>query len=74
MEVDRVIDQVERHFMDTFGLRLQEKDDRRVVFMLVFVSNGALYYEYDVLTCLFDISEQVEKVVVNTSSTMSWTC
>ena len=42
MEVDRVIDQVERHFMDTFGLRLQEKDDRRVVFMLVFVSSGAM--------------------------------
>ena len=33
-----MIDQVERHFMDTFGLRLQEKDDRRVVFMLVFVT------------------------------------
>jgi len=42
VEVDRVMDQVERHFMDTFGLRLQEKEDRRGVFMLVnTISEGA---------------------------------
>ena len=35
VEVDRVMDQVERHFINTFGMRLQEKEDRRGVFMLV---------------------------------------
>jgi len=35
VEVDKVMEQVERHFMDTFGMRLQEKEDRRGVFMLV---------------------------------------
>jgi len=35
VEVDRVMDQVEKHFINTFGMRLQEKEDRRGVFMLV---------------------------------------
>ena len=34
-EIDKVMDLVERHLMDTFGMRLQEKEDRRGVFMLV---------------------------------------
>ena len=35
VEVDRVMDQVERHFINTFGMRLQEKGKRRGVFMLI---------------------------------------
>ena len=35
VEVERVIDQVERHFINTFGMRLQEKGNRRGVFMLI---------------------------------------
>jgi len=34
-EIDKVMDLVERHLSDTFGMRLQEKEDRRGVFMLV---------------------------------------
>jgi len=41
-EVDKVMDLVDRHFIDTFGMRLQEKEDRKGVFMLVnTVSEGA---------------------------------
>jgi len=35
LEIDTIMDQVGRHFRDTFGMRLQEKEDKKGVFMLV---------------------------------------
>ena len=35
VEVDRVMDEVERHFINTLDMRLQEKGNRRDFFMLI---------------------------------------